>query len=155
MNVSGFQEVFDHAGRVDLGEGLSIKMPTVPGFVALKLHAWFDRCERGEYKDASDLALGVSWYAQDEEMLYHPDHAALVFHENLEFDSNRMSAALLGKQVQQILGRVQGEILRERMEIGDLDLLAQYLATRDVNLGDFSRRRGIVDALVFGLSRAS
>ncbi|CAB0525415.1 hypothetical protein CIP107502_02110 [Corynebacterium diphtheriae] len=43
LNVRGMQEVFEHAQFLQLGDGLTIRMPTVSGLAALKMFAWLDR----------------------------------------------------------------------------------------------------------------
>lgn len=43
LNVRGIQEVFEHAQFLQLGDGLTIRMPTVSGLAALKMFAWLDR----------------------------------------------------------------------------------------------------------------
>ncbi len=68
LNVSGFKEVFEQAELYPLNDAIDIKLPTVPGLTALKLHAWLDRKENN-IKDASDLALILSWYEEDVETL--------------------------------------------------------------------------------------
>ena len=70
LNVAGFKEVFEQAELYPLNDAIDIKLPTVPGLTALKLHAWLDRKENN-IKDASDLALILSWYEEDVETLWN------------------------------------------------------------------------------------
>lgn len=69
LNVRGMQEVFEHAQFLQLGDGLTIRMPTVSGLAALKMFAWLDR-GRETYKDAQDLALILEWVAKDDNALW-------------------------------------------------------------------------------------
>lgn len=64
MSVYGFQDVFDESREIDLGGGLSCRLPTTPGYVLLKLKAWIDRSPDGQYKDGGDIACAIYWYLE-------------------------------------------------------------------------------------------
>lgn len=100
LNVAGFGEVFASARTVDLPNGARVKIPTVPGFAALKLHAWCDRWPVGKYKDASDTALVLAWYEEDEALW---DRYMANWTEFLG-EPDLMSAYLLGVDVASVLG---------------------------------------------------
>lgn len=86
MNVVGFRPVRDASAVVALMDGLTICVPTVPGFTALKLSAWASRSAFGEYRDGTDIACAMYWYTVDAgvtERLYDPegDLELLLRHE--------------------------------------------------------------------------
>lgn len=62
MSVFGFRDVWPTAREVRVGAGLTVRIPTIAGFVTLKLKAWADRSPYGEYKDGGDVAAAISWY---------------------------------------------------------------------------------------------
>lgn len=65
MSVFAFQDVWASAHRVQLDNGVTVRVPTISGYTALKLKAWADRSAHGQYKDAADLATAMSWYQHD------------------------------------------------------------------------------------------
>lgn len=123
LNVAGFKEVFEKAELHQFSEEISIKVPTVPGFTGLKLHAWLDRqCDTT--KDASDLALAMSWYEEDEKDENPHDTLWTRYIEMLDFgDFKRedysgvpeaMAAQLLGIDTGRTLGRHETQALLHR-----------------------------------------
>ncbi|WIB01805.1 hypothetical protein [Curtobacterium sp. MCBA15_012] len=68
MSVFGFQDVFADAAELVLPSGYRVRVPSAPGYVALKLRAWVDRSSYDD-KDARDLALAVEWYCSSPEMV--------------------------------------------------------------------------------------
>jgi predicted nucleotidyltransferase len=63
MNVHGFTDAYLRAELLPLPGGLTVRIPQSPNYAVLKLHAWLDRSADHNYKDGSDLALAVHWYA--------------------------------------------------------------------------------------------
>jgi predicted nucleotidyltransferase len=148
--VFGFDDVFAHAEEVALGSGRTIRIPQPAGYTALKLRAWVDRVERGEYKDAQDLAVAAYWYQESshvENRLYGDEYDVL---ELTEYDRDRASVALLRRDVRAQLS-VEGDAdLSSRLHRLDPDLLASRL-TLPVDAYAFSsleRRRAVVDQLI-------
>ena len=70
LNTAGLRQVFENSMHHLLSNGKSIRIPTPAGLAALKLHAWLDRHPIGVYKDASDIALIMTWYEGESDMLY-------------------------------------------------------------------------------------
>ena len=62
LDVLGFGDVWAAARVVRLGQGLEVRVPTIPGYTVLKLAAWAARSRVGEFKDAGDLACAMFWY---------------------------------------------------------------------------------------------
>ncbi|MBC6451600.1 nucleotidyl transferase AbiEii/AbiGii toxin family protein [Actinokineospora xionganensis] len=101
MNVLGLREAADSAQTVDLPYGISVKVPTIPALVLLKLLAWRDRY-RDETRDALDLATMIEWYSSGKyfDRLYDEDIAAL---EKFDFDPPQAGAWLLGSHIPVLL----------------------------------------------------
>ncbi|CAB1011735.1 nucleotidyl transferase AbiEii/AbiGii toxin family protein [Corynebacterium diphtheriae] len=99
LNVRGMQEVFEHAQFLQLGDGLTIRMPTVSGLAALKMFAWLDR-GRETYKDAQDLALILEWVAKDDNALWE---RVDEIPEKYWGELRNMAGFLLGSDINKIL----------------------------------------------------
>jgi len=100
MTVAGFDEVCAAALKVALGNGFSVPVITVPGFVLLKIIAYLERKAQGggKYKDdARDIEYWLRNYAsgtEDERRFYlarEPDFA--------QQDYETAGAVLLGLEV--------------------------------------------------------
>lgn len=105
ISVWAFQEVFNHADSLALSAG-TIRIPTIPGYVALKLAAWLDRSAWGNYKDASDLAAAMHWYADSDDVsarLYADDAGADILVQ-YDVDPTRGAIHLLGQEVADLIG---------------------------------------------------
>jgi predicted nucleotidyltransferase len=61
MSVFGFQDVWNSAEIVEVG-GVEVRLPTVPGYMLLKLRAWLDRVQHPNFKDGPDIACAMYWY---------------------------------------------------------------------------------------------
>jgi predicted nucleotidyltransferase len=106
LNVWAFQETFDQANVLTLPTAGPIRIPTVPGFVALKLAAWLDRSVWGRYKDAGDLAAAMHWYAESSdvfERLYADDVGADIL-VKYDVDPARGAIHILGQDVADLIG---------------------------------------------------
>jgi len=106
MSVWAFQEVFDASLELTLPNSGTIRIPTVPGYVALKMAAWLDRSAIGEDKDASDIAAALYWYtnsAEIEGLLYETDHGHELL-SSAEADPGLAAAQLLGEHVAALIG---------------------------------------------------
>ena len=155
MNVAGFQEVFDAREFFPLSNGMKIGIPTVPGFAALKLHAWLDRHPAGAVKDAADLALVLAWYESKDEFLW--DSFDEVQNNDLLGETDRMAAVVLGHKVGQLLGSSAAESLACRFENEsdrDLDKFANCLTVPGEHAIPPRRRRQQVSDLVGALTPA-
>jgi predicted nucleotidyltransferase len=117
LSVWAFQEVFNGALTLHLPSVGQIKIPSIPGYCALKLAAWIDRSMRDEYKDAGDIAAVLFWYtnsSQVSDRLYSDGNAGFDVLETFEMDESLSAAFLLGRDVAQHIGseRVHELILR-------------------------------------------
>lgn len=151
LNVAGFKEVFEQAELYPLNDAIDIKLPTVPGLTALKLHAWLDRKENN-IKDASDLALILSWYEEDAETLWNRYFAL----ENQGYigEPEAMAAELLGLDTGRILGHKETQALLDRFNEQsppELNQFAESLEAPPEHSHPLERRRIQVEALLGGL----
>lgn len=147
LNVAGFGEVFASASTVDLPNEVRVKVPTVPGFAALKLHAWCDRWPAGKYKDANDIALVLAWYEEDEELWdrYMANWAEFLGEPDL------MSAYLLGADVASVLGARETAALLARFTCEPdegINRLAEELKAPGEHSHPVGRRRAQIEALL-------
>ncbi|WP_343996104.1 hypothetical protein [Nocardioides dubius] len=114
LSVWAFAEVYQESRSLPLGGSLHLRIPTVPGYAAIKLAAWLDRSAYGQYKDAVDLALVMLWYRNHEGMLdrlyeQHPEVMA-----DYDYDLTLAAAALLGMDAMQVVGAARAAELRAR-----------------------------------------
>ncbi|MHC2849585.1 putative nucleotidyltransferase [Corynebacterium mucifaciens] len=148
LNVAGFQEAFDAREFLRLSNGLRIAIPSVAGLAALKLHAWLDRHPRGEFKDATDIALILAWYEEADSLWDRFDEIA---DQSCIGETDRMAAAILGRQVRLVLGQAAAKELSERFDeetAEDLDLFAEKLVADGEQMHPFQRRRLQVSNLI-------
>lgn len=106
LSVWAFQEVFDGSLVLALPVAGKIRIPSVEGYVALKLAAWLDRSEYNEFKDARDLAICVYWYAESKEVenyLYDTPGGIEIL-TRFDMDTRQSGAFLLGVDVARLLG---------------------------------------------------
>lgn len=151
LNVSGFKEVFEQAELHELNEKVTIKIPTVPGLTGLKLHAWLDRQESTS-KDASDLALILSWYEDDEDTLWSR-YLELENHDYIGIPE-AMAAQLLGMDTGKILGNYETQLLLNRFEqqsTADINQFAELLVAPPEHVHPLAQRQIQVEAMLDGL----
>lgn len=158
MSVWAFSEVFGRAASLDLDATGTIRIPTVPGYVATKLAAWLDRSEWNETKDASDIALAMHWYAESPEIhdrLYDTEvgGAALLAEE---LDVTRAAAHLLGVDVGTEIGSERMAELRDRWPDEGGTLARDLIVRGGLRSGDtIDRRSELATALTHGLRHTS
>lgn len=155
MSVWAFQEVFDHADQLTLPRAGTIRIPTIPGYAALKLAAWLDRSAGLEYKDAADLAVAMQWYSDSEAMIdrLYADDAGTDILVRYEVDTSRGAVHLLGQDVAELIGSERCDELRHRWP-GDRATLLPVEMNLPPATGwppDTGRRIGLLNALESGL----
>lgn len=154
LSVWAFEEVHHHSVPLRLTEHVTCRLPTIPGYTAVKLAAWLDRSAWFEPKDAGDLALATYWYAESPHVadrLYESPEGHDVFAAE-DADLPRATARLLGRDVIRLIGPARASELVERWP-GDLDMLvANFTPGAGQHWpGPLDRRREIVGALTRGL----
>jgi predicted nucleotidyltransferase len=96
LNVSGFQEAFEAAWRVRLGEGTDVRVISPAGLALLKAVAWQDR-HRQHDRDGEDLAYLLSNYHHlIREALFG---AYLEVMDSVGYDPPLAGAVVLGREV--------------------------------------------------------
>jgi predicted nucleotidyltransferase len=100
LNIAGFEEAWASSLPVEVDEGLTVRVASVPGLTLLKLIAWADRRAQNN-KDAADLYRLLTTYtdAGNFDRLYDQELALL---EAVEFDLELAGAELLGRDVARI-----------------------------------------------------
>lgn len=156
MVVFGFDDVFARSLALTLPSGAVIRIPTIAGYVALKLRAWIDRSVDGQNKDGKDLAAAVYWYGESDavrERLFGTDEGNLIL-DRLDWDQDLAAAHLLGGDVRAQLSAGNREDLVSRWRGVDRDFLSRAL---DLPVGmawsrEPSRRLALIDELLIGLA---
>jgi predicted nucleotidyltransferase len=156
FSVFAFQEVFLASLPLQLPSGNTIRIPTAPGYSALKLRAWRDRWTTSlETKDGPDIATIVYWYSEDEDVYARlwetADGVSLL--ESVEFDYPVGAAQLLGKDTIELIGAERANELRTVWNELDLDALAKVFGDSALPGWPTDRtiRRAIVNGLTTGL----
>lgn len=106
LSVWAFREVFEQADTLALPTAGNVRIPSIPGYVALKLAAWLDRSAWGKYKDAGDIAAAMEWYAESHdvsERLYATDVGNDIL-VRYDVDPVRGAAHLLGRDIAELIG---------------------------------------------------
>ncbi len=97
LNVAGFEEAWASSLPVEVEDGFTVRVASVPGLTLLKLIAWADRGVQTN-KDAADLYRLLATYAEagNFDRLYDQE---LTLLEAVEFDLELAGAELLGRDV--------------------------------------------------------
>ena len=101
MNVTGYAEALASALDVDTGNGLVIRVVSIPALAALKLLAWNERGLQ-DNKDAEDLLFLLQHYheASNGDRMYEEAYGLL---EAAGFDLRLAGGTLLGRDTRVIL----------------------------------------------------
>lgn len=101
MNVAGYAEALQSAVQVDVGNGVSVQVVSIPALTALKILAWDER-GLATNKDAEDFYFLTKHYhlAGNEERLYDEAYSLM---EAAHYDLELAGAALLGYETRVIL----------------------------------------------------
>jgi predicted nucleotidyltransferase len=155
LNVWGFRDAYDTATPLALGGEQNVRLPNAAGFIALKLAAWIDRSERRDFRDASDIALGCYWYAEDDEVderLYDTEDGQHVL-VGFDLDVEVSAACLLGADCRSVVGAANATALREPWQRSPVEeLVERFTHPENPALrANVDRRRRIVRALDSGM----
>jgi len=151
LDVFGMTQVYAAAHTASFGDGPIIRVPTVAGYVALKIKAWIDRSAVHNDKDAPDLGLALFWAAESAEF---EDRfwADLDVVSAWEADGGLGGAALLGKDVREVLGEDAADHLADLFTAASRERLARAIPdSSQLILGDTERRVALLEALISGL----
>ncbi|MEO6532223.1 MAG: hypothetical protein ABIO06_01475 [Pseudolysinimonas sp.] len=152
LDVFGMTQVYVSAHSASFGGGLDIRVPTVAGYVALKLKAWIDRSAVHNQKDTPDLALALFWAAESPSFTDRFWGNAELFGA-WDADVGLGGAALLGEDMRRVLGAEAGDHLAELFTKASHDQLARAIdsSSRELGLGDRDRRITALAAMTTGL----
>ncbi|MCM4080862.1 hypothetical protein [Paractinoplanes hotanensis] len=155
ISVWGFNEVFNASRPLRLPNAGTIRIPTIAGYVALKLAAWLDRSDYGQYKDAADIATALYWYSELHEvdtLLYDTEHGQDILAQE-EADYPVAAARVLGQDIAAIIGSTRLSELVARWPGSREDSLLAEMAVSDVPGWPRSpeRRRQLVHGMQRGL----
>lgn len=138
FSVFGFQDVFTRATDLVLPTAGAIKIPTAPGYAALKLAAWLDRHPYGATKDASDIAVIISWYTNRQDLideLYGSD-TGLQLLERFDYDPDHAAIGVLARDIADCLAPQRQEELKGRLKSSNISLMANYLSIDNTRVND-------------------
>lgn len=122
MNVIGYDEVLATAIPIEIEDGLTVPIASLPGLALLKLFAWQDRHAETP-KDARDIAVLFRNYcaAGNQERIYDEEMALL---QAVDFNIDLASPRLLGKDVRRIASAATleqaGELLDDMQKMDRL-----------------------------------
>lgn len=159
VEVWGFEEVHRRSLPLLLDENVEIRIPTVPGYVALKLAAWLDRGAPNDsfvYKDAVDIGLAMRWYADSDVVTDRLYETSAEILEAEDYDQRLASVHLLGLDVIRTIGPTRQQELLARWDSDQLSTLAEQLMIPNElssvsHDNKIARRRETLDALTRGL----
>jgi predicted nucleotidyltransferase len=125
LHVLGFKEVLSDSAQIWVDETL-VNIPTLPGFILLKLTAWSDRPEdRGN--DLGDILSIISSYYDSHWDFILDDHGELLdlLGDEGKDDERLVAARVLGREAAAYLQK--SERLRERiLEVLDKNINDQF-----------------------------
>jgi len=155
MSVWAFTEVFAAAESLSLPSRTAIRIPTMAGYAALKLAAWLDRSAYGEYKDASDIATVLYWYANSpevDEYLYETEEGQEVLLAE-DLDSWTASAHVLGRHILDVISDSRSCELAGRWPGPGAAHLSRSMTVVNATqwTASLSRRQSLVEAMSRGL----
>lgn len=97
-DLLGLLEAWEGSQVLDLGDGASVRIPTLPAMIALKIVAWGAREDR---KDAGDLRLLLAAAVEEGEAAsWESDDAVLLGSPGFEGDIRQVTAYRVGREVQ-------------------------------------------------------
>ncbi len=154
LDVFGMSEVYAAAHTARFEDELEIRLPTVAGYVALKLKAWIDRSAVHNQKDAPDLGLALFW-ASESPSFNDRFWGDIDLVSEWNADPGLGGAALLGADVREVVRGAAGDHLAGLFTEASREELSRALrsADRQLLLGDFERRMAALAALQAGLQR--
>ncbi len=151
LDVFGMTEVYAAAHTASTVGGPVIRVPTVAGYVALKIKAWIDRSAVHNQKDAPDLGLALFWAAESaafQDRFWND----LDLFGAWEADASLGGAALLGADVRDVLGAESADRLADLFTpTSRAELAGAMPDSPGLILGDVDRRAARLEALVSGL----
>lgn len=154
MSTVGFREAYDNSIEVRVADDLSVNVASLAGLALMKLVAWGER--RFE-RDAQDLGLIMKHYlaAGNEDRVYSEQGDCFDL-LNEDFDYEKASARILGRDVGQLLTEASRQIvepvLSEEFAPKSVEALATVMIRNETNYhGDYNLAVAMLAELRAGL----
>jgi predicted nucleotidyltransferase len=155
MSTVGFREAYDSSIKVRVADDLIVKVASLAGLALMKIVAWDER--RFE-RDAEDLALIMRHYldAGNQDRIYNEQGDCFDL-LNEEFDYERASARILGRDVGRLLTDTSRPICervlsQERDQDGAAPLAMVMIRNRVRYYGDYDVVMTMIAELRTGVS---
>lgn len=140
MSTVGFREAYDNSIEVRLADDLTVRVASLAGLALMKIVAWdARRLER----DAVDLGLIMREYldAGNQDRIYS-EHGDCLDLLNEEFDYDKASARILGRDIRRLLKdtsrMIVERVLSEETNQHGVDALAMAMVRNNANYyGDY------------------
>ena len=154
MSTVGFREAYDNSFEVRIADDLTVRVASLAGLALMKIVAW---AERRFERDAQDLGLIMRHYldAGNQDRIYteQGDCCDLL---NEEFDYNKASARILGRDVGRLLTDtsrpVLERVLSQAPDQKSADALATVMIRNNANYhGDYNLALAMLAALRTGV----
>ena len=135
MSTTGFPEAYANSFEVSLAHDLIVKVASLAGLALMKIVAWD---ERHFERDAEDLALIMRHYldAGNSYRIYTKEGDCLDL-LNEEFDYDKASARILGRDVGQLLTdtsrTIVARVLSDKADQFGADALAMAMIRNKAN----------------------
>jgi len=140
MSTAGFAEAYDNSVEIRITDELIVKVASLAGLALMKIVAWDER--RFE-RDAEDLALVMRHYldAGNQDRIYTEEGDCFDLLDE-EFDYERASARILGRDVGRLLTKISRPIvervLSQEPDQATLHALTTVMITNSTNYyGDY------------------
>ena len=150
MSTVGFREAYDNSIEVRVAVDLTVRVASLAGLALMKIVAWN---ERRFARDAEDLALISRNYldAGNQNRVFSEQGDCVDLLDE-EFDYQKASARVLGRDIGRLLTHMSGPIV-ERVLSDDLDALAMAIIRNRASLyGDYDVTLAILGELRTGIS---
>jgi len=151
MSTAGFAEAYDNSVEIRIADDLIVRVTSLAGLALMKIVAWDER--RFE-RDAQDLGLIMrNNLAAGNEGRVYDEQGDCFDLLNEEFDYEKASARILGRDVGRLLREISRPILaRVLSEEINVDALARVMTRNNANYyGDYDVARAMLAELRIGV----
>ena len=135
MRTAGFAEAYDNSVEICISDDLIVKVASLAGLALMKIVAWD---ERRFQRDAEDLGLVMRHYldAGNQDRIYTEEGDCFDLLDE-EFDYERASARILGRDVGRLLTRtsrlIVERVLSKEPDQANLDALTTVMIANSTN----------------------
>ena len=161
MSTLGFREAYENSLVIRLADDLVVRTASLAGLSLLKLIAWSDRKRKRE-RDAQDLGLLMRRYldAGNQERLYSDSGDCIDLLLDKDFDYERASARVLGRDVGRLLSDesrlVVDRVLAVERDAASPAVLINAMIRNNSNyIGDFDGAHSRLVELCVGIAETT